>query len=536
MNTSYDEVPYTSHVFKFTHPGALATLATLFGLQPPPLAGSRVLELGCASGTNLMAMAQATPDGEFVGIDLANRQIQEGQDKLRCLGMKNVTLKQMSIMDITHQLGKFDYIVVHGVYSWVPAEVQDKILQVCHDNLTSNGIAYVSYNTYPGWYVQNTLRELMLYHTQQFPQIPLKMEQAKAALQLFEQLLKTQTGPYSFLLKQHIERLLKERDDYLFHEYLERNNVPMFFSQFMDRATRYGLHYLADSDVGSMFATHLAPEIADILRPVDDPIRQEQLLDFVTNRSFRRTLLCRQPVATQIVPQAVTGFHLAAPLVALSPTPNLTEGIEEEFQHSLSDQKWSTTSAVVKALSLCLGRAWPQSLSFGELLQQVHSRLDVTPGKVDSPQLQDPLINSLIALYLKENVELFRYPPQLTRTVSACPLTTPLTRLQAHRGETVTNVYGGNDSFGPGITFLLGCLDGHQDRAALINLVLQQVETGQLEIVWSGNRFSFRIPQKSSGPIPSPPPGMVGEELRNLMSGFVDRTLQLLASKAFLVA
>jgi len=482
-----------------------------------------------------MAMAQATPDGEFVGIDLANRQIQEGQDKLRCLGMKNVTLKQMSIMDITHQLGKFDYIVVHGVYSWVPAEVQDKILQVCHDNLTSNGIAYVSYNTYPGWYVQNTLRELMLYHTQQFPQIPLKMEQAKAALQLFEQLLKTQTGPYSFLLKQHIERLLKERDDYLFHEYLERNNVPMFFSQFMDRATRYGLHYLADSDVGSMFATHLAPEIADILRPVDDPIRQEQLLDFVTNRSFRRTLLCRQPVATQIVPQAVTGFHLAAPLVALSPTPNLTEGIEEEFQHSLSDQKWSTTSAVVKALSLCLGRAWPQSLSFGELLQQVHSRLDVTPGKVDSPQLQDPLINSLIALYLKENVELFRYPPQLTRTVSACPLTTPLTRLQAHR-ETVTNVYGGNDSFGPGITFLLGCLDGHQDRAALINLVLQQVETGQLEIVWSGNRFSFRIPQKSSGPIPSPPPGMVGEELRNLMSGFVDRTLQLLASKAFLVA
>lgn len=531
MNTvnSYEEVPYVSNVFKDTQPGELATIATLLGLQPPSLEGCRVLELGCASGTNLMAMAQAIPDGEFVGVDLAVRQIQDGQEKLRCLKMNNVSLKQMSIMDITHKWGKFDYIVAHGVYSWVPAKVQDKILRVCHDNLVANGIAYVSYNTYPGWYTHKTLREMMLYHTQQFLDPKKKIEQAKASLQLLGLLLKNREEPYSLLLKQQIEDLIDKREDYLFHEYLEKDNEPLFFHQFIGRAAQYDLHYLGDTQVGNMFAANFPADIAEILKLFEDQIRLEQFIDFLTNRGFRQTLLCHQAIPTVIVPQAITHFHLAGQIESLSPSPNLSEGIEAEFKHVPSGRKWSSGSSATKAMCLCLGKTWPQSLSFSELVEQVnnlmmpnHSGLEAESGRpglealAGKPaiHLQDTLINSLLALYMNKKVEFFLYPPPLTGTVSARPCITPLARLQAQRGEAMTNLHYENYSFDQGTAYLLSYLEGTHDRESLINLMVKNVEAGKLVM----NENSRQKP------------------LVQATSKFVDFTLQYLASKAFLVA
>ena len=129
-HNDYDEIPYTKNIYKQTQPDNLATIATLFGMQPPPVATCRVLELGCASGINLLAMAQAIPQGEFLGIDLSARQIQEGQANIQQLGLPNITLKQMDMMAIDSHLGQFDYIIVHGVYSWVSPMVRAKILQV----------------------------------------------------------------------------------------------------------------------------------------------------------------------------------------------------------------------------------------------------------------------------------------------------------------------------------------------------------------------------------------------------------------------
>jgi len=69
-HTSYDEVPYESQSFPQSHPNRLATLGRLFGLSPAPVAQCRVLELGCASGGNLIPMAYHLPESEFVGLDL----------------------------------------------------------------------------------------------------------------------------------------------------------------------------------------------------------------------------------------------------------------------------------------------------------------------------------------------------------------------------------------------------------------------------------------------------------------------------------
>lgn len=150
LEVSYDELPYPSLSYAPTHPDRLATLATLLGMDPAPVGQCRVLALGCAGAGNIIPMAYVLPDAEFVGIDASARQIKRGQTVVEALRLDNISLEHLDIQDITPGLGEFNYIIAHGVYSWVPSEVQDSLLRVCKENLASNGVAYVSYNTYPG--------------------------------------------------------------------------------------------------------------------------------------------------------------------------------------------------------------------------------------------------------------------------------------------------------------------------------------------------------------------------------------------------
>ena len=141
IRTAYDEVPYPSHPYPNSHPDHLATVATLLGLNPPASNRCRVLELGCASGGNLIPMALTSPDSRFVGVDLSREQIAEGQKTVEALGLTNIELRHLSILDLDDSFGSFDYIVCHGVYSWVPDNVQDRILAICAGTSCPRGSA-----------------------------------------------------------------------------------------------------------------------------------------------------------------------------------------------------------------------------------------------------------------------------------------------------------------------------------------------------------------------------------------------------------
>ena len=113
-------------------------------------------------------MAVSLPGAAFVGIDLSQRQIEEGRRTIAALGLGNIELVHGSIDTVGPDAGQFDYIVCHGVYSWVPRAVQDHILRICRRNLTADGIAYVSYNTYPGWFMRGMVRRMMKFHASRF--------------------------------------------------------------------------------------------------------------------------------------------------------------------------------------------------------------------------------------------------------------------------------------------------------------------------------------------------------------------------------
>jgi SAM-dependent methyltransferase len=166
--TSYDELPYDSHPYERTHPDNLATHAQIFGMQPTDPAQCRILELGCASGGNLIPMAVSLPGSELVGIDLSKRQIADGLQTIDALNLENIRLQAVSILDFELDGSTFDYILCHGVYSWVDHDVQDRIMQICCEALSPQGVAYISYNTNPGWYMRHLVWLLFCYHARLF--------------------------------------------------------------------------------------------------------------------------------------------------------------------------------------------------------------------------------------------------------------------------------------------------------------------------------------------------------------------------------
>jgi SAM-dependent methyltransferase len=203
--TSYDEVLYASYPFPQTHPDRLATLASLFGLHPAPVTGCRVLELGCGDGANLVPMAFGFPQSQFVGIDLAARPIALGQAQVAGLKLENLDLRCCDILAVDAAFGEFDYIIAHGVYSWVQEAVRDRLLAVCKERLVPAGVAYVSYNTYPGYHLRDLVRGMMAFHVRGITEPQERIQQAlsllKFLLQKFPTESEAQSDLYGALLK-----------------------------------------------------------------------------------------------------------------------------------------------------------------------------------------------------------------------------------------------------------------------------------------------------------------------------------------------
>jgi len=160
----YNLLPYTSMPFAYTQPAHLAAIATLFGLEAPAADRARVLEIGCASGGNIIPLAARFPNTRFLGIDLAQRHIDEGRRRIAALGLANVELRQGDLTQVAFAGEQFDYVVCHGVFSWVPRAAQDAIFRVCGETLATNGVAAISYNVFPGWHMRRIVRDICLHH------------------------------------------------------------------------------------------------------------------------------------------------------------------------------------------------------------------------------------------------------------------------------------------------------------------------------------------------------------------------------------
>ncbi len=442
-NHPYDAVPYLTRPRNETHPDRLAAVGALFGMRPAAVSECRVLEIGCGDGGNLIPMAYYLPRSRCTGVDLSASAIESARRTADGLRLTNLRLVAGDLREIGSDFGEFDYIVAHGVYSWVPAEVRDALLRVCAERLAPQGIAMISYNAFPGRHMRQMLREMMLYHASGSVDPARRVERARSLLQ---EVAEGRLAPPAWreVLQQEARLLLEKDAGSFWHDDLAPINDPVYFHQFAAHAAAHELAYLGEADLHLMFDPRRAEA------PFDDVIACEQHLDFLRCRRFRETLLCREgvPLNRQPAPQRMHEFLFAAP--ARRQPDGQIEG--------LNGVRIAPGHGELEAIVRALGDSYPLPVPFEDLLPY-------SGGSRSLAEILFALVRSGFA-----TLHVHDFPCE--ETVTNQPRASRLARWQAARGPVVCSACHTPVELAETDLHLLQLLDGtrsHQQLAEECN-------------------------------------------------------------------
>jgi len=455
---AYDAIAYEGQPVAQAHPERLAVLGFLHGMSPAPIERARVLELGCGNGAHLVPFAITYPESHCTGIDLSGAAIGRGRERIAKLGLRNIRLEQRDIAGIGPDSGEFDYIIAHGVYSWVPEPVRDKVIAIARDNLAPQGIAFIDYNAYPGCHIRMMLREMLLFQVDGIDDPGLKLQHAYALLNLLAQ------SPNQVLADE--AKHARERPGWqLYHDDLGEEFFPVYFSQFMQHAREHRLQFLADAQYPTQQLFTQPAEVAETIRAASrgDAVLEQQYLDFVEMRRFRHTLLCREEITLERPPDARRIKQLYVATQAERTAPG-------EFRGPRGAGMKTNLDYALAAMDY-LSERRPAAVPFAELAESV---------AVDA----DTLAQFLLGTFAAGLVELHTVPSKFTIEPGERPRAFSLARLEAAEGDQIitTMRHHSIELRDDGARRAIILLDGTHDRAALARELGGKVEhnLGQL--------------------------------------------------------
>lgn len=490
-HAAYDEVPYDSFPFPQSNPILLQSIARLFGLSAPDPQNARVLEIGCAAGANILSFAACYPNSKCVGFDYSLKHIETGIKRIREAGIKNLELKHISAMDVTKDFGTFDYIIAHGVLSWIPPEVQDKVIEICKTNLAPDGIAYISYNTLPGWNSIRSIRDMMIYHTSQFVSSSEKVQQARWVLNFIHESTKKANTPFALAVQREVNILSGQPDYYLLHEHLEADNYPFYFHEFMDKAKANNLQYVGDVCLETMFSANMPDETAKVLATSNDIVRTEQFMDYINDRRFRQTLLCHNDhiLNWNVSPKAIQQGYLVSRFSF--PEGFATHDITSKKMLSFvgaQELTMTTDDVVILAMMKVFFELKKDIITITELTAKVRQKLAEVQFnlKEDGENVLEDRLSMLALRYMFMGaISFYVHKFPCVNVVSEKPMVSELSRYLASTQEWVSNQRMECTFLTIFDKVLVRYLDGTRNVEALADSMMKSFETK--ELIMNGN-------------------------------------------------
>jgi len=457
-HNSHNTFAYPGFPHPHTHPDRLAAMAILHGLNPAPVEKCRVLEIGCNEGANLIPMAYAIPSSEFVGFDLARLRIEQGQQRIRELGLKNARIFEGDLLKLGSELGRFDYIVAHGFYAWVPEPVGERMMALCGELLNPDGVAFVSYNALPGGHLRLMLREMMLYCVKGVEDPHERVTKSLAFLRFLLE-SRPEGDAYRLLVQEQLDLVEKRSPELTYHDWLTDAYRPVLFSEFAEHAQRHGLQYLSEAVLPPMDDPCYRSEIRLAVENAADGdiVKQEQMLDFLRARAFRETLLCR---ADCVVRRDFPAEHLRRLLLSSQATTAPGEAQGSRVFTLPNGVRMESNHAGAIALLEELAARWPRRVSLREL-EPMLSRAGLL--------LDEGGVTLLMQLIVGKFVETHAWQAPVAGAIPARPRASACSRLEARtRGFATTLLHGTLRLDDPVLVSFLKLLDGTRDRGALV--------------------------------------------------------------------
>jgi methyltransferase-like protein/2-polyprenyl-3-methyl-5-hydroxy-6-metoxy-1,4-benzoquinol methylase len=503
---TYDAVPYVALPFARLHPARLGAVARVLGLSPRPVSQARILEIGCATGGHVIPIAASYPNAQVVGLDISSRQIDLGKERIARLGLANIELQARSLTELCEADGSFDYIICHGVYSWIPEALREDLMRVVRERLAPCGLAVVSFNVLPGWRMYQVVRDSMILHAG----AQTSHEERTAWTRFLFQTMENhapENRTYGQIWRREAPRMSALPDYYLAHELFEDHNLPCTFTDFMATASRHGLSYLAESRFAVNIPENNPAELAKLARTFgqNDPVRTEQYIDIVTGRSFRESILIRNDLAGQVKrqldPARLEHLYLVTPLGA-----EVRDNDDGTCRMIFDESESEITDVRIAGVMRDMLAARPATTSLASL----------TPDWTQPDR--ERLLATLLQLFQSGSIDLRTEPIDCTPQASAAPQVWSLAANDAAAGldQTATLCQALYD-LPPFARFLLPLLDGTRSYDTLLELVFEQA------------RASGTTVTDASGTVTDP------QRLREISGTILDRELARLARAGLLV-
>ncbi|MBS2020242.1 MAG: class I SAM-dependent methyltransferase [Deltaproteobacteria bacterium] len=320
-----DDVPYIRQYVSELSPPNLRIAAGLNGLALPPDGDFDYCELGCGHGDTLCALAAAHPNARFVGVDIVGAHVANAKKLARDGALENVGLLERDFGDLVGDdaVGELDFVVAHGVLTWVSPEKRRQLLAFARAKLKPGGLLFVTYNAMPGWASVEPLRQLVVS--------PLlggadpsasSIERARSGVGFAKALAGAGAryfadNPSAVTM---LETMAKTELAYVVHEYLHEHWSPMYFARVAWEMAEHDLHFAGVLPAFLNFRDTAIPLSLDsTFTEVPDRITFESLKDFALNEFFRRDLYVRGSATRSLSATAafVDGTHWC--LRAVSP-------------------------------------------------------------------------------------------------------------------------------------------------------------------------------------------------------------------------
>ncbi|MCZ8410520.1 methyltransferase domain-containing protein [Achromobacter dolens] len=408
-------------------PVRLRATAHLYGVDTVPLDNARVLAIGCGDGAGLLPFALAHPQAQAVGIDGSETLVAQGTAAARQLGAANLTLYVGEAADIGTQLGLFDYVIVTGLYSYLPAPAQQALLQACGQLLSPRGILYLDSHVYPGAKSLEVVRDAILLHGHAAQNDAELRQSATAALSLFKDGLAA-SNPHASTLAAAAEQFARALGDTTAGANPLSCN-PSYFVELAGVAAQAGLAYLGDAQPLSELPLSFGQGVSlnHSLLAMGQPVTvRQQYLDFATGRAFRQCLWLRNERSAEV--QRPDLARLRDLRFASGPIRLAANGQEQGATYvNHLGRALVTHDADVVTVVDTLAHAWPGSLPYSTLQAVLlyRNQIDNDAGtKILQRVLQTLLEHDLVHYcldrgpYDTEGGDTFHLLPFMTETVA----------------------------------------------------------------------------------------------------------------------
>ena len=291
------DVDYIPGFYPHMSPVAMRYAASLNLVVPPATTrGFRYLELGCGLGRSLTTLAAANPQGEFIGVYVNPNHVAAIERDLAAGELTNARVLATDFANLPEDLGRFEFLVLHGVFSWVAPEVRGQILAIAQQHLAPGGLLLVSYNAMPGWAHLQPIRGILRQYA--------ALRQGDSVQRIREALdytrfIRDKKAKYfedNPLAAAYVEALLKQDSRYLAHEYLNEHWTSFYFSEVAEMFGSAGLAFVGSLPIHTNFwDLCVRPEFQELFRTTSNRLVTESHKDFCANTAFRWDIYASQP-------------------------------------------------------------------------------------------------------------------------------------------------------------------------------------------------------------------------------------------------